>query len=160
MNTTTHSLTFRFANSDRVGVSVWRADRRHPITGDIIPDDREITWPVLRAAARQDDESLRVPYALIYKAAREACPGEDVIAWRVEVDGDVRIAPESFPGHGSKPAAEKRAEEIRDALAKSNRVRGSWSVTVEPVRSGDAPHQMRCPEDFEVPRKPATRPMY
>lgn len=156
----TAKLTFRFANPSTIGVTVWREERRHPIWGDMIPEDHEIAWPVLRDASKQDDESLRIPYARIYEAAREACPGEDVIAWRVEVDGDANVAPESFAGHAAKGAAEKRAEEIRARLAKSDRVRGSWSVTVEPVRSGDEPHQMPYPQDFEVPRKPATRPMY
>lgn len=139
--TTTNTLSFVSADSRGVHVTAWKTDRRHPITGDIIPEDHTITWPVLRAAARQDDDSLRAVYAPIYDLARAACPGEDVTGWRLDFDGDFAMSLARFVAddvYTTREGAVRVAEEMRDRMRALPGVRGSWSVDVKPIRSGDA----------------------
>ena len=141
---TTNTLTFVSANASGVRVTAWKTDRRHPITGDIIPEDHTITWPTLRAAARQDDASLRAVYAPIYEQARAACPTEDVTGWRVEFDGDISGATaqslarlDAHVVYTAREGAERVAEEMRGRLRQHAQT-DSWSVDVVPIRSGDA----------------------
>ena len=142
---TTNTLTFVSANASGVRVTAWKTDRRHPITGDIIPEDHTITWPTLRAAAGQDDGALRAVYAPIYEQARAACPTEDVTGWRVEFDGDISGATAQSLArldvrveYTAREGAERVAEAMRGRLRQHAQT-DSWSVDVVPIRSDDAP---------------------